>query len=73
LAEAMSKSNRKKLREAVEARIKVDVAKKFPLNMQPTNNQLRAMARKAADQIVSRELKAIAAAKREGRIKETAA
>jgi hypothetical protein len=67
------KSNRKKLREAVEARVRVDVARKFPLNMQPTNNQIRAMARKAADQIVSRELKAIAEAKRAGRIQESAA
>jgi hypothetical protein len=67
----MSKTNRKKLREAVEARIMPDIAAKCPLNMQPTNNQIRAMARKAADQIIARELKAIESAKREGRIIES--
>jgi hypothetical protein len=66
-------SNRRQLRDAVMKRIMLDVAVKFPLNKQPTNNQLRAHAKKAADLIVSRELKAIAKAKAEGRIKESAA
>jgi hypothetical protein len=67
------KTSRKKLREAVQRRVEVDMHARFPINMQPTNNQIRAMARKAADQIVARELKAIKEAKREGRIKESAA